>query len=215
MIDLNGIKNIIFDLGGVILNINPKLTIQSLKQLGVFQAERLFTDFSASNILHKLETGKCSNNEFFSFIKQHSIKNINFNQINEAWNAMLLDIPAERIELIKQLKTNFKIYLLSNTNHIHYKHFQLIFCSATNAISIENFFVKTFFSFEIKLRKPNIDIFKFVLNDQNLKAEETLFIDDSLENIEAAKLLGLKTYWLTNELENNFDIKTLKKTTSF
>lgn len=206
MIDLKGIKNIIFDLGGVIININPKLTIQALKQLGIYQSDRLFTDLNASCALHKLELGKWSNYEFLSYLKQHSNKEITFHQITEAWNAMLLDIPAERIELLLHLKKNYKIFLLSNTNDIHYKYFQKTFLSATKGVSFQNFFDKAYFSFEIKLRKPSIDVFKYVLNDQNIKAQETLFIDDSIENIETAKMLNLTTHWLTNELVNNFDL---------
>ena len=215
MIDLKGIKNIIFDFGGVIININPKLTIQALKQLGVYKAEQLFTDINITNALHKLETGKRSNYELLLFIKQHSCKNISFNQITEAWNAMLLDIPVERIELLSELKKKYKIYLLSNTNHIHYKHFLTTFLASTKGISFQNFFDKVYFSFEIKLRKPGIEVFKYVQNDLKIKAEETLFIDDSIENIETAKMLGFKTHWLTNELVENFDLKSIRESISF
>lgn len=104
MIDLSGIKHIIFDFGGVIININPKLTIHLLKDLGLYQANKLFIDFDTTSILHKLELGKISNNEFLMYIKQHCTKDVSLHELTQAWNAMLLDIPPKRIELLKQLK---------------------------------------------------------------------------------------------------------------
>lgn len=210
MIDLSGIKHIIFDFGGVIININPKLTIHSLKDLGLYQANKLFTDFDATSILHKLELGKISNNEFLMYIKQHCTKDVSLHEITQAWNAMLHDIPTQRIELLKQLKKSHRIYLLSNTNDIHYRHFKNTFSQATQGISFHEFFDKVYFSYEIKLRKPSIEIFKYVLDDLQILPHETLFIDDSIENVETAKMLNIRTHWLINELTENFALSKVQ-----
>ncbi len=204
MIDLQGIKNIIFDYGGVIINIDPKLTIKAFQKLGIYNAERLFTDVNVSGMLTKLELGQISNAEFLQYVKQLSAREVTFQEITDAWNAMLLDIPPQRIKLLKELKQQYRIYLLSNTNDIHYKFYHPIFVKATGGESFQSFFHKAYFSFEIKQRKPTVDIYKYVLQDQQLLPSETLFIDDSLENIEIAKTLGIKTHWLTNELILNF-----------
>ncbi|MCX7862527.1 MAG: HAD family phosphatase [Bacteroidales bacterium] len=204
MIDLSGIKNIIFDFGGVIININPKLTINALKELGVYQAGKLLTNFNVTSILHDLELGKISNHEFLLYLKQQCTKDVSLHEITQAWNAMLLDIPQQRIQLLQHLKQFHKIFLLSNTNAIHFKQFNNTFLQATQGISFQQMFDKVYFSYEIKLRKPSIEIFKYVLDDQQLNPTETLFIDDSIENIETAKMLNIRTYWLTNELTDNF-----------
>jgi putative hydrolase of the HAD superfamily len=210
MINLSEIKNIIFDFGGVIININPKLTINALKELGIYNAERAFANIKVSSILYDLEIGKLSKNEFLHYIKNLSKKDITFNQIIDAWNKMILDIPKERIDLLTEVKKYYNIYLLSNTNTIHYNYFNPLFLSATGGVPFQKFFNKAYFSFEIKMRKPGIEIFKFLLNDTKILPTETLFIDDSIENIETANLLGFKTIWLTSDLVSVFNQISLK-----
>lgn len=208
---LTGIKNIIFDFGGVIINIDSKKTIQALKQLKLYNAEKLFTDVNTSNLLNKYELGIISDNEFLMYIKQYCSQNTTNNEIIRAWNSMLLDIPQNRIFLLNELKKDYKIYLLSNTNHIHYLSYTIDFEKATGGLKFNNFFDKAYFSFEIKMRKPSFEIYKHVLNEQKIKPEETLFIDDSLENIETAKMLNLKTHWLKEELVDILPITSLRQ----
>ncbi|MGQ9847652.1 MAG: HAD family hydrolase [Bacteroidales bacterium] len=203
---LSGIKNIIFDFGGVIINIDPKRTISAFKDLKFYQAEKLFSDVSTTNFLNKYELGLISDSEFITYIKQHCALETQTHQIIQAWNAMLLDIPRKRINLLKNLRKHFNIYLLSNTNHLHYTHFVVDFEKATGGIKFNDFFKKAYFSFEIKMRKPGIEIFKHVIDDQSLVPSETLFIDDNIENIDSAKLLNLKTHWLKEELTELFPI---------
>ncbi len=206
---LAGIKNIIFDFGGVIINIDPKKTIQALKQLKLYNAEKLFTDVNTSNLLNKYELGAISDNEFLMHVKQYCSSETTNNEIIRAWNAMLLDIPQKRILLLKELKKDYKIYLLSNTNHLHYLSYAIDFEKATGGLKFNGFFNKAFFSFELKMRKPNFEIYKHVLDNQKLKPEETLFIDDNLENTETAKMLNLKSHWLKEELVDILPITSL------
>lgn len=203
---LSGIKNIIFDFGGVIINIDPKRTISALKQLKLYHPEKLFSDLSTTQLLNKFELGLISDSEFIMYIKQNCAHETQTHQIIQAWNAMLLDIPRQRINLLKNLSKHYNIFLLSNTNHLHYTHFVVDFEKATGGITFNHFFRKAYFSFEIKMRKPSIEIYKHVLNDQGLVPSETLFIDDSIENIDTAKMLNIKTHWLNEELTELFPV---------
>lgn len=206
---LTGVKNIIFDFGGVIINIDPQKTIQALKTLKLYQPEKIFSNPNSSSMLNKLELGVISNQEFLLYIKQFCSPDTSSLDIIRAWNAMLLDIPQQRISLLQQLKKDYKIFLLSNTNYIHYLSYVVDFEKATRGIKFNDFFDRAYFSFELKMRKPNIEIYKYVLNEQQLIPEETLFIDDSLENIETAKMLNLKTHWLKEELVDILPITSL------
>jgi len=208
---LSGIKNIIFDFGGVIINIDPKRTINALKELKLYNSEKLFTDLSTTHLLHKYELGLISDSEFIMNIKQNCAPETQTHQIVQAWNAMLLDIPYQRINLLKKLRNDYRIYLLSNTNHLHYTHYVIDFEKATGGLKFNEFFNKAYFSFEIKMRKPSIEIYKHVLNDPGLVPEETLFIDDSIENIDTAKMLNLKTHWLKEELTDLMPITIQKQ----
>lgn len=203
---LSGIKNIIFDFGGVIINIDPKRTISALKELRLYHPEKLFSDVSTTNLLNKYELGLISDSEFIMYIKQNCAPETQTYQIIQAWNAMLLDIPHQRINLLKNLRNHYNIFLLSNTNHLHYTHYVVDFVKATGGINFNHFFRKAYFSFELKMRKPSIEIYKHVLNDQGLVPSETLFIDDSIENIDTAKMLNIKTHWLKEELAEVFPI---------
>ena len=206
---LTGVKNIIFDFGGFIINIDPQKTIQALRSLKLYQPEKIFSNPNSSSMLNKLEIGAISDNEFIMYIKQFCSPDTSSLDIIRAWNAMLLDIPQPRIKMLQLLKKEYKIFLLSNTNHIHYLSYVVDFEKSTHGIKFNEFFDKAYFSFEIKMRKPNIEIYNHVINEQQLNPKETLFIDDSLENIETAKMLNLKTHWLKEELVDSLPITSL------
>lgn len=206
---LDGVKNIIFDFGGVIINIDPQKTIQALKSLKFYQPEKIFSNPNSACMLNKLEIGAISDQEFIMYVKQFCKPETTSFEIIRAWNAMLLDIPQNRIKLLQTLKKDYRIFLLSNTNHIHYLSYIVDFEKTTHGIKFNDFFDKAYFSFEIKMRKPNIEIYKHVINEQQLNPEETLFIDDSIENIETAKMLNLKTHWLKEELVDILPITSL------
>lgn len=208
---LKGIKNIIFDLGGVIINVDENKTIQALKQLKFNNVEKFYTDVNISEKLIEYELGAISDDEFLIFIKKYCSSETTTNEIISAWNAMLLDIPQQRILLLNDLKKDYKIYILSNTNHLHYLTFSDNFKKATGGIEINNFFNKTFYSFQLKMRKPNINVYKYVLDTQKLNPKETLFIDDKLENIETATMLNIKSHWLKEELVDVFKITSLQQ----
>ena len=190
-------KAIIFDLGAVILNINYQNTIDEFTKLGVNNATTFYSKKVQTNLFNQIETGMISSNEFLKVLQKET-KNANINQVEKAWNAMLLDLPEERIQLIEKLKNNYSIYLLSNTNAIHIdaikkqlgKRKWLAFCKL---------FDKMYLSHELGLRKPDVKIFEYILNEQKLKAEEVFFIDDSPQHIAGAKKIGIHCHYLLDD----------------
>ena len=197
-------KNIIFDLGGVLLNLNYQKTIDAFKNLGIKNFEVMFTQFKADELFERLETGHISEVDFYEAVKKRTAETVSTTDIEKAWNAMLLDFRADSLVFLESLSPQYKIYLLSNTNTIHLRCFQNIFTNQTGHASLDKYFIKSWYSNEVGLRKPHKEIFEFVLQDENLTAEETLFIDDTLINIEGAKTLGFKTHHLlsTEKIED-------------
>jgi HAD superfamily hydrolase (TIGR01509 family) len=190
-------KTIIFDLGAVILNINYQNTIDEFTKLGVNNAATFYSKKVQTNLFNQIETGMISSNEFLKALQKET-KNANINQVEKAWNAMLLDLPEERVHLIKKLKNNHTIYLLSNTNAIHIDALKkqlgnrkwLAFCKL---------FDKMYLSHELGLRKPDVKIFEYILKEQKLKAEEVFFIDDSPQHIASAKKIGIHCHHLLDD----------------
>ena len=189
-------KNIIFDLGGVLLDIDFQKTINEFKSLGIETFDEMFSQFKADELFEKLETGHITEAHFYAVIKERMKTPITNEEIDNAWNALILHFRKESLELLEKLSASYNLYLLSNTNSIHLKYFKKLFTEETGKPLLDAYFVKAWYSNEICLRKPDAQIFKFVLQQENLKATETLFIDDTLINIETAKNLGFKTHHL-------------------
>ena len=193
-------KNIIFDLGGVLLDIDYQKTIDAFEKLGLQHFEAMFSQFKADALFEKLETGHISETDFYAAIKERTELPLLNIEIDDAWNALILNFRTESLQLLDRLSANYKLYLLSNTNSIHLKYFKKLFTQETGKPLLDAYFIKAWYSNEIGLRKPGAQIFEFVLAEENLKAAETLFIDDTLINIETAVSLGLKTnHLLPNE----------------
>ncbi len=189
-------KNIIFDLGGVLLDIDFKKSISAFEQLGIQNFEEMFSQFKADDLFSKLETGTLSEGEFYSAIKKRTTVNISDKEIEDAWNALILNFRKESLDFLEVLSAQYKLYLLSNTNSIHLKYFQQSFTKEIGKPLLDGYFIKAWYSHKLGLRKPGAAIFEFVLQDENLNTAETLFIDDTLSNIETAKEMGFKTYHL-------------------
>ncbi|MFP4024995.1 MAG: HAD family hydrolase [Thiohalospira sp.] len=203
------IKNIIFDLGNVIININGDKTVDAMKKLGFKDFQESYTLLRQSDLFNWLEKGLITPEKFHSELKIHFNNHISSVMIDEAWNAMLLDFPKKRIELIQKLKSKYRLFLLSNTNVIHYQKYNNDLINQYG-FELSSLFEKAYYSFDLGMRKPDMEIFEYVIKDSNLKPLETLFVDDSAENIETANLLGLKTLWL--DVDKGDDItKKLKR----
>jgi len=186
----SNIQNIIFDLGGVLLNINPLLSLNEFARLGETDPVTLRNMLVNERIFEKFDTGNLSPEQFRSELCRILNRKLNDAEIDKAWNILLLDFPLPRVELLQQLRKNYRIFLLSNTNIIHYWYYIAEFYK-NNGFHMTELFDKLFLSYEIGIHKPDAGIFKQVLKTADLKPSECVFIDDSLQNVEAAVLQGI------------------------
>lgn len=201
------VSTILFDLGGVILNLDYNRTIEAFKTMGENNFEKMYSQAQQNNTFDYFETGKISPNEFRSYLKEFLGSETTDQEINDAWNAMLLDLPKERLDFLEELKKKYRILLFSNTNAIHLKKFrEIIFEEHGDFDLLEKTFHKTYYSHEIGLRKPHGEAFEYILKEQNLSPEEVVFIDDSIQHVEGAKSIGINAYLLKDT-----DIITLCK----
>jgi putative hydrolase of the HAD superfamily len=189
----SSVKNIIFDLGGVIINIDYRLVLESFSRLSQKSPALILQQIKDTGILFKYDTGEYTDAMFRQAMNQILGASLTDSQVDEAWNAMLLDIPQDRIDLLLSLRKQYKLYLFSNTNNIHIQAVNHILKHSTGIEQLDNLFDKIYYSFLINHRKPAASSFAFVLQDSGLLPEETLFIDDRLDNIMGAKQLGILT----------------------
>lgn len=187
-------KAIIFDLGGVILNIDYSLTASAFQSLGIKESDNFYSKKIQHPIFDQLEIGSIAQEVFLLAIQEFCPK-ATMQEIKQAWNAMLLDLPQDRTDFIRQLKAHKKIFLLSNTNAIHITAFRNQI-GAKRWKEFVSLFDKIYFSHEIKARKPNAAVFQMILAENNLQSKEVFFVDDSPQHIEAAKKLGINCHQL-------------------
>lgn len=188
-------KTIIFDLGGVLLDIDFRLTEKAFADLGVSDFSDFFNQFHSNSLFKKLETG-IDEALFYDEFRAGTGLSLSDEQIKDAWNALLLDFRLESLAVLPQLKSKYQLYLLSNTNEIHLKEFQHRYTLLQQEQEFDALFDAAYYSHRIGHRKPNASAFEFVINAHDLNPAETIFIDDSINNIEAAKQLGLQTVHL-------------------
>ncbi len=196
---MNKLKNIIFDLGAVLINIDYKKTEQAFINLGFAHFSKMYNQYEANPIFEKLEMGLISTDDFYNTIINLSPRRITAAQIQNAWNKILLHWRIESLAFIQTLSPRYQIYLLSNTNAIHQAAFLQTLPLQTGITNFNTLFTKAYYSHEVHLRKPNKNIFEYVLADAHIIATETLFIDDSYNNIDTAKSMGFKTHLLLAE----------------
>lgn len=188
-------KAIIFDLGGVLLNIDFRLSEKAYADLGLTNFADFFNQFHSNDLFRKLETGM-DDQLFYDDFRSGTGLQLSNEQIRDAWNALLLDYRPESVAVLPQLKQKYKLYLLSNTNEIHLQEFQRRYEAWKPGELFDDLFDAAYYSHRIGHRKPNASAFEYVLEKHNLIAAETIFIDDSINNIEAAQELGLQTIHL-------------------
>jgi putative hydrolase of the HAD superfamily len=196
MENFKNIKNIIFDLGGVVLNIDNQLSIDAFANMLGDNNNEFIKNYNEFNLLDKLEKGKISPEQFRTFLKEIIPNQVSDEQIDKAWNSMLLDFPKERIDLLNELREKYRTFLLSNTNKIHYNSYTQKLNDEFGIKKLSDLFEKEYMSFQLNMCKPGKEIFYYVLEQNNLLANETLFIDDTKENIESAKQIGINAYLL-------------------
>jgi len=194
---LKNIKNIIFDLGEVIIDLDFKKTEKAFLELLHIEGKQLYNYKTQSPIFDQIETGKITPNQFRDALRQKSQLNVSDEDIDAAWNGMLLNIPSQKIQLVQRLQSNYQTFVLSNTNKIHIDYVNEFLLPQHNIKNLNEVFDYVYYSHEIGERKPDEAAFTYILNKHGILPQETLFIDDKLENIETAKTLGIQTWHLT------------------
>jgi putative hydrolase of the HAD superfamily len=198
------INTIIFDFGDVFINLDKKATLDGLKKLGLSDWNE---DLNHLNL--SFEKGQIAREDFLLGIQKH-IPNASIEEITTAWNAVLLDFPLKRLEFLQKLSKKYKLFLLSNTDSIHIETFEQE--NGTSFYSdFYQCFEKVYFSFEMGMRKPDVEIYNFVLSQHNLIAKHTLFVDDKKENTDAAQSLGIHIWNLQVGKEDVVDLFSKKE----
>ncbi|MDR2970212.1 MAG: HAD family phosphatase [Tannerellaceae bacterium] len=192
---MDNIKNLIIDFGGVIINLTRNRCIDAFAHLGMDVREQLGATVSScrKNLFMQLEKGELSPADFRDDIREYSNRTLSDKEIDDAWIAMLGDVPEYKLDLLLQLKKEYNTMLLSNTNSIHWEWAkQNVFTREGHTVG--DFFHRIYLSYELNMEKPDREIFDHVLNDARILPEETLFIDDAPVNCKAAEALGIRTY---------------------
>ncbi len=201
---MSEVKNIIFDLGGVIFDIDYNRTIEAFRNLGIEDAGFLYSKSSQISLFDDLEKGNISDLEFYDGIRKLSKKDLSDEQIRDAWNAILIGLPEKNVAMLKELKNTYRIFLLSNTNNIHEQAYRKMVIEQYGSFIFDELFEKMYLSHHIQMRKPDREIFNFVLNDNNLSADQTIFIDDSPQHVKGAIQTGIGAYLLKQESITDF-----------
>jgi putative hydrolase of the HAD superfamily len=184
-------KNILFDLGGVILDINVQATLKHFYELG-FPSELLqYPNNMTSDLFFRYETGKIGTAEFRNELRKISGKDVSDEELNEAWNAMIVRIPEKRTRLLDQLKERYDLYMLSNTSPLHTPVFEQMYLEVAGK-PMKDLFKKLYYSFEIGWHKPDPEAWEYVIADAGIVPQETLFLDDNIHNIKASQELGFQ-----------------------
>ncbi|MDR1762508.1 MAG: HAD family phosphatase [Dysgonamonadaceae bacterium] len=196
-IDLNGIKNIIFDLGGVVVTLDFDEALRRFKEIGCDEIEKVLDPYHQRGIFLALEEGKLSQQEYYDALRREAGKFIPNERIEYAWMGFMKEIPASKLNLLERLKEKYRLFLLSNTNPV-IMSWALTPAFSPQGKSIDQFFDKLYLSYKIGCTKPAPAIYEYLFRDSGIKAEETLFIDDGAANIEIGNRLGMKTYLAKN-----------------
>ena len=199
-------KNIIFDLGGVILDIDYQKTVDAFRALGFEDFDLHYTQAQQSGVFDSFEIGAIQPSEFMNSLKNHLPKNVTEQQIIDAWNALLLDWNPQRIEFIKSLKGSYRLFLFSNTNVIHKVHFEFTYRKQIGKPAFNSLFEQAYYSHELGKRKPDAESLEHILKQHRLDATETLFIDDSIQHVQGARLAGIEAIHLQGQTIHDLDL---------
>jgi putative hydrolase of the HAD superfamily len=201
-------KNILFDLGGVILDINVQATLQGFYELGFPATLMEYPNSMKTDVFFRYQTGKLNTVQFRNEIRKMAGIDMTDQAFDNAWNATLVRIPRERTELLKKLSGHYDLFLLSNTSELHVKVFEKMYLD-TAGESMHRVFKKIYYSHEIGWHKPDFEAWEYVIRDAGINPEETLFLDDDIHNIKASQELGFQAIHIherTNLMNIGFDL---------
>jgi len=194
------INSIIFDLGGVLFDIDYSFTQKAFIALGAKEFDKFYSQQKQEGLFDEFEKGKVSAAHFRAGVKKFLPDHISEKQVDDAWNALLIGFPGEKVTLLNRLKQKHRLFLLSNTNDIHLPAVFEMMKKAHGKGIMATMFEKEYYSCQMGMRKPDIEIFEKVCKDNNLDPAGTLFIDDSIQNIEGAKKFGLQTLYYNSSI---------------
>ena len=199
------IRNIIFDFGGVLIDIDYHRCVRSFEQLGFSDFGAWYSQQMQHHLFDDFETGAIGPEEFRHRIRTTSGLALTDEAIDRAWNSILTGMPEKNVRLLTVLRPRYRLFLLSNTNAIHEKAFTELLVAAYGSYLLPSLFDRIYLSHHLGLRKPHAEIFRLVLEENSLDAAETLFIDDSPQHVAGALRAGLQA----RLLEPGEDIATL------
>ena len=198
------IKNIIFDLGGVIYDIRYENIPEAFARMGAGNLMEIYSKAKQTDFIDRYEEGLMSSDEFCEEIRRISEVPLTDEQIKEAWNAILIDVPSTRVDFLLKLKEHYNLYLFSNTNQFNYDCFTAHLNQKYGFDFFDTIFKAAYFSHILHIRKPKSEGFQKIMQEQQLNPAETLFIDDSPQHIEGARRCGLQAYHLQDERSIEF-----------
>lgn len=187
------IKTIIFDLGGVLYDLDRQRCVDALQRAGFDNVDQMLTNYKQTGVFQQLEDGVIAADRFYEEIRQITGKDISDEAIKNAWDAFLVEIPDYKLEMVLNLRKRFQIFMLSNTNEIHFGD-AIPRAFEKDGRSIHDYFDRLYLSYKMNVSKPNPSIFHQLISDSGIDPAETLFIDDSPENIRVADEIGFNTY---------------------
>lgn len=201
MFDFKNVKAIIFDFGGVIINLNRQASVDKFIELGVYDADSMLDNYVQSGLFAQLEAGLINADQFHRLIREKYNLSLSDDVIDDAFYRFLLDIPKYKMDLIRRLHNGvynangdkIRILVLSNTNEIQFPYCIRKFFNV-DGDSVENYFDHLYLSYEMKMTKPSEEIFLKLLSDEGIKPEEAVFLDDGPANVETARRLGMQVY---------------------
>ena len=195
------IHNIVFDYGNVVINLDIDATYQAFESIGASRFSESWNEIMKSRLFQKYERGDISTPDFRNILRTAFDTDISDDKIDWAWNQILRDMPNSRIQLLKDIRTHYRTFLLSNSNDVHYQYYLTDLQQQHQLESFDVLFEKAYFSYKLNMIKPEPEFYQKVLSNHHLNAYETLFVDDLKQNIDAASALGMHTIWLKEEMD--------------
>ncbi len=188
---------VVFDLGGVMVNLDMKATLSAFASIGIMGLEKYVNQSQAlGDVFERFGRGLATEKEFYDEVRRLSALSPTDEQICDAWNTMVVDFPVENVHLVERLKKDHRVVLLSNTNILHQRKFDSF---AEGYSSLSDLFHHTYYSHEMHLAKPDPEIFRQMLAAENVRPADAVFFDDSQANIDAARSVGMHACLVTAE----------------
>lgn len=205
------IRNVVFDLGGVLIDLDRDCAVRRFEEIGVADAERLIDAYEQKGIFLEVENGTIGTEEFCRKLSEHTGKELSFEDIKSAWMGFIVDVPQYKLDYLLELRKQYNVYLLSNTNPIIQEKWARTSQFTPAGRSIDKYFDKMYTSYEVGVTKPDPAIFEFMIKDCGLIPAETLFVDDAKSNIDVARTMGFSTYQPMNKEDWRVAIDTILK----